>query len=134
MVLLSLLFIDCNSLFSLSDMLIAELGAQLHNVTIYVRVWLCPAPIHEQICINNVKNSFQHCPLDLGGAREGSHVMSSGTPQCAALSLPRTLRRQASLRNHAQSSFVCAFSCASASDGIFAIILLMLNPLRLAPD
>lgn len=21
--------------------------------------------------VNNVKNSFQHCPLDLGGAREG---------------------------------------------------------------
>ena len=29
MVLLSLLFIACNSLFSLSDMLIAELGAQV---------------------------------------------------------------------------------------------------------
>lgn len=50
MVLLSLLFIDCNSLFSLGDMLIAELVAQLHNETIYVRVRLCPAPIHEQIC------------------------------------------------------------------------------------
>lgn len=36
MVLLSLLFIDCNLLFSLSDMLIAEVGAQMHNVKFYV--------------------------------------------------------------------------------------------------